>query len=393
MTTATTPALIQRIQTLPPLPAIVPAVIEATADSGVSAEKIAEVLRCDSTVAAKVLRIANSPFYCRSGNITDVSRAVVRLGVMTVRNLVIGLCAGSALRAVGRARQGHALLWYHSVATAAAAEQIARETGYAQPDEAFTAGLLHDFGQLAMLITDPALFEKVATQSSPGDKKFLYREREAFGLDHAEAGAEILRHWGLPQPLADAARDHHAVRGLDFSWSQLTAIVVLADTLTQRMGIGLDFTTGTSPRTLAALEALSLGPDDAYRIAQVLPKRIAEAQEMLSHADRIGHWAEEATGPVARWVTADGAEPDTMSRLLLESRGYNVVVSRAEELGEHEVKSLQIFADGSAKDSYLPGIELVADLRQREETHDTDRCCIPAQFSVFDLLWAEEYLS
>ncbi|MEM7624822.1 MAG: HDOD domain-containing protein [Planctomycetota bacterium] len=392
-TTATPTGFAQRIETLPPLPAIVPAVIEATSNTGVSADLIADVLRRDPTVAAKVLRIANSPFYSRNGDITDVGRAVVRLGVMAVRNLVIGLCAGSALRAIGRARQGHALLWYHSVATAAAAELIAREVGYGLPEEAFTAGLLHDFGQLAMLVTEPTLFEQVATQSSPGDKKFLFREREAFGMDHTEAGAAIMRHWGLPIALCEAARDHHAVTAAEFAASRLTAIVALADTLTQRMGIGLDFTTGTSPRTQAALEALSLSSDDAFRIAQVLPARIAETQQMLEQANRVGHWADEATGPVARWVTDDGRDPDTMSRLLLESRGYTVDACRADALDEQAINSLQIFADEVGRASHLPGIELVPELRQREETHDTDRCRIPEQFSVFDLLWAEEYLS
>lgn len=383
----------KRIETLPPLPAIVPAVIEATSANGASAELIAEVLRRDPTVAAKVLRIANSPFYSRNGDITDISRAVVRLGVMAVRNLVIGLCAGSALRAVGKARQGHALLWYHSVATAAASELIAREVGYPLPEEAFTAGLLHDFGQLAMLVTQPSLFEQVATQSSPGDKRFLHREREAFGMDHTEAGEEILRHWGLPSILRNAARNHHTSSSEEFTKCRLTAIVALADTLTQRMGIGLDFTTGTSPRAQAALDALNLSHQEAFRFAQILPARIAETQQMLDQADRIGHWADEATGPNALWVTADGHEPDTMSRLLLESRGYTVNACRADELNEESVTSLQVFADEAGQLSHLPGIELVPDLRRREETHDTDRCRIPLNFSVFDLLWAEEYLS
>ncbi|MEO0514030.1 MAG: HDOD domain-containing protein [Planctomycetota bacterium] len=384
---------LQRIESLPPLPAIVPAILNATTNEISSAEQVADVLRRDPTVAAKVLRIANSPFYSSDREVTDVTRAVIRLGVMAVRNLVVGLCAGSAIRGIGKAREGHGLLWYHSVGTAAASELIARAIDYPLPEEAFIAGLLHDFGQLAMLVTETTRFEQVAQQTARGEMKFLYRERQAFGIDHTEAGAALLRHWGLPAPLIDAARHHHDDTAEAFADRPLVAIVALADTLAQRMGMGMDFTTGTSTRTDAALQALNLTPDDAFGIAQALPARVADAQDMLKQTDRIGHWSTDDRGPIAHWVTVSGQEPDDMARLLLETRGYAVYACRLETLNDSPPTGLLLFADDANAGPRLPGIELVQGLRMREDSDNVGRFRIPQDFSTFDLAWAEEQLS
>ncbi|MEM1108453.1 MAG: HDOD domain-containing protein [Planctomycetota bacterium] len=392
MKTANPSAFIQRIETLPPLPAIVPAILDATTDETASAEHVAEVLRRDPTVAAKVLRVANSPFYSAQREVTDTTRAVIRLGVMAVRNLVVGLCAGSAIRGIGKARESHGLLWTHSVGTAAAAELIAREVDYPLPEEAFIAGLLHDFGQLAMLVTETARFHEVAEQTAKGGMKFLYREREAFGIDHTEAGAVLMRHWGLPAALIDAARHHHTDQAEELKQRPLVAVVVLADTMAQRMGMGMDFTTGTTARTEVALNALGLSNADGLRIAQALPARVTQASDMLQQTDRLAKWANPEEGPVVNWVTESGQAPDDMTRLLLETRGYSVKAIRLDDLGPASDSDLLIFADKHDVCPGRAGIELVPGLRLREDSDNADRFRIPRDFSTFDLAWAEEQL-
>jgi len=393
MSTTALPNFEQRIESLPPLPAIVPAILDATTNEAASAEQVADVLRRDPTVAAKVLRIANSPFYSSEREVTDVTRAVIRLGVMAVRNLVVGLCAGSAIRGIGKAREGHGLLWCHSLGTAAAAELIARKLDYALPEEAFIAGLLHDFGQLAMLVTQTARFEQVAQQTQEGGTKFLYRERQAFGMDHTEAGALLLRHWGLPAVLIDAARHHHVDTADELKARPLVAIVALADTLAQRMGMGLDFTTGTSSRTDLALRALGLSSVDAYEIAHALPARVLQATEMFKQTDRVANWVVDEDGPTATWVTPSGSKPDDMARLLLETRGYRVRTCHPEEISDTEPSGLLIFVDDADVCPDSPGIELIDGLRMRENADHTNRYKIPRNFSTFDLAWAEEHLS
>ncbi len=253
--------------------------------------------------------------------------------------------------------------------------------------------MLHDFGQLAMLVTETTRFEQVTQQTARGDMKFLYRERQTFGIDHTEAGATLLRHWGLPAPLIDAARHHHDDNAEAFAARPLVAIVALADTLAQRMGMGMDFTTGTSTRTDAALEALGLHPDDALRIAQALPARVADAQDMLKQTDRIGHWATDDRGPLAHWVTATGEEPDEMARLLLQTRGYIVHACRLDTLTDSPPTGLLLFADDANAGPGLKGIELIPGLRMREDSNNAGRYRIPQHFSTFDLAWAEEQLS
>ncbi|MEO1235463.1 MAG: HDOD domain-containing protein [Planctomycetota bacterium] len=393
MSTTKTPNFAQRIESLPPLPDIVPAILDATTSDTASAEQVAAVLGRDPTVAAKVLRIANSPFYSPGREITDVTRAVVRLGVMAVRNLVIGVCAGSAMRSTGRARKTHGLLWRHSVATAAAAELTARRISYKQPEEAFIAGLLHNFGQLAMLVTEAGLFEQVAERTARGGMKFLYRERQAFGMDHTEAGAALMRHWGLPAALIDAAQHHHAGDADALTRRPLVAVVALADTLAQRLGMGMDLAAGVSSRTDAAIQALGLTGDDAFHIAQALPGRVVEAGQMLGSAEPAPGPVDAGRSLTAVWVSPHGQPPDDMTRLLLETRGYRARVCLAEELESIEDHDLVLFVGATDVCPGVAGIELVDGLPMREASDNLGRCRIPQEFSVFDLAWAEGRLS
>src|SRR5664280_1284395 len=86
-----------------------------------------------------------------------------------------------------------AFLFHHSLAVAITAQEMAAFVGIS-PDVAYTAGMLHDVGQLCFHIMDETLFEKVYT-ASIADGKLLEREAQAFGADHCQVGAQLALHW------------------------------------------------------------------------------------------------------------------------------------------------------------------------------------------------------
>lgn len=110
----------------------------------------------------------------------------------------------------------------HAVRVATAARLLAPVVGV-RPSDAFAAGLLHDVGELHLLRLAPADYVSLRRRAG-GHRAQLRAEKEAFGTDHALAGAEHLLDRRVPDVIADAVADHHD----PFHTSAGTTIVVAA---------------------------------------------------------------------------------------------------------------------------------------------------------------------
>lgn len=98
--------------------------------------------------------------------------------------------------------------WEHAARVAAGASLVARYRGL-PPGDAFSAGLLHDLGRALLFRHDPQQYQELETLHGVDTLAMCAAEREAFGLDHAEAAAMVLEQWRLPHALVDAVRLHH----------------------------------------------------------------------------------------------------------------------------------------------------------------------------------------
>ena len=129
-------------------------------------------------------------------------------------------------------------LWRHSVATAAVARMIATTCGGPAPGVAFLAAAVHDVGLLASERIHGASFGNLV--ANVDELSAMHEiERESLGWDHAQLGGEIVRHWGLPEPIVVATRYHHAPEiavERDLPGAEVTACVALANHLCSRTG-------------------------------------------------------------------------------------------------------------------------------------------------------------
>jgi putative nucleotidyltransferase with HDIG domain len=323
MMVASQAVLLHQIQSLPPLPAVVHRTLSVADSSRASVEDVARVLSEDQAIAARILRIANSSFYGAERRITQVSRAVVMLGRTGIRSLVLGIAARDAFRTPTAQVPEHGTLWKHAFATAASAELIARHVGYKPIEEAFVAGLLHDVGQLAMVAFAPDSFRAVFRDQGHG-ARFLARERAQFGVDHTQAGFQILSRWGLPEPICQVALRHHEPQiDLHAPSARLSALVMLADTVAYLMGFGFDMPAGTLARAETAARFLEFGDTEQMRISGALNRRIDEVVEMFANVDVAPHQRESATAKRAVWVSHEDSAFD-IRQLVLEHRGYEL---------------------------------------------------------------------
>ncbi len=402
------PSFIDQIDALPPLPAIVEQILEVSESPNWSAIDLAKVLSGDQAVAAKVLRVANSPFYGARGNVTEVSRAVVRLGSVAVRNLVIGIRARDALPSSSAHEREHALLWRHSIVAAASCDLIARRIGFQRPEEAFVGGLLHDIGQLAMVTFQPKAFQEVLKAQGTG-VRFLELERSLLGLDHTQAGSRILTRWRLPCVLSLVARHHHDQGPPEGdSDARLLAIVMLGDIFAHLVGVGLDVPVGSSQRAVALAQFLKMSDSDQVNVIGRLEGRIQETMEMFDVTDTTSMTMEPVSPRGAIWVADDGSIPNPIGQLLLEQQGYEVrrvaPTNLASDVSHDDLIIIDL-SEGANAARGLARVLVERGLRKvvvffnpgeeggvRQRDSEIGVCEIPRFFTAFDIRWVEKEL-
>ncbi|MCU0976093.1 MAG: HDOD domain-containing protein [Steroidobacteraceae bacterium] len=200
----------------------------------IDAAAAARLIGGTPVLAATVMRVANSALFGRRGQVGSLQRAVTTLGLDAIRGVVLA----ASLRHVGRQAVPGLLdgdEWLqHSVATAIAARRLA-EARLPPPEAelAFIAGLLHDLGWAVFASTQPeamrACLAELAVSPVRGDPGCRAVEHRHFGLTHADCGALVADHWGLPVAIGAAIREHHGRNAADEGISPLGAILRLAD--------------------------------------------------------------------------------------------------------------------------------------------------------------------
>jgi putative nucleotidyltransferase with HDIG domain len=198
---------------LPPLPTIAAKLLRMVSEDNFSYKAVADLIRADPAFAVEVLRLANSPMLGLRHEIRDVPHAVAVLGVNRLRGVVLTLAMKDFMLSV---RQNGAVKrsWRHSLGTALAAEILAPAL-FVDVGLAYTGGLLHDVGMLALAAYGSGEYTDLVNGSFPDSIDFLTAEHELLGTDHCEIGRQLLDQWELPEVFQVVAAEHHFAEGGD----------------------------------------------------------------------------------------------------------------------------------------------------------------------------------
>lgn len=230
MSHATASEVVERIQELPALPAVVRHVNEALANPRTSARDLANLLASDPAIAARLLGMANSAAYGLGQKVSTLTHAVIVLGFNTVRNFVL---ASATVRSLGTLvaprRDAQLRFWRHSIACGALSRILSRRMGNEHPEEAYVLGMLHDVGRIVISgwLEDEA--PRIAELVGDG-VPLCEAEHEVIATTHAEVGAALLERWCLPPVYVEAVRRHHSP-ALATEHRTATALVHVADVL------------------------------------------------------------------------------------------------------------------------------------------------------------------
>lgn len=252
--------ILNSVKDLPPMPKIIYKAREVMADEKSGFKDIAEVIETDQAIAAKVLQVANSAYYGLSGMVSSIHQASVVLGHKTLEQLITMVSATSLLGSHLKGyRMGSGALWQHSLAVALCSRLIAQNRAPSLENDAFSVGLIHDAGKLAL---DRYLLERKreVDQALATGVTFLEVEKQVLGFDHTELASDLCTKWKLPENHVSAMRYHHEPGASE--GNQLAYIVHTANHITMQSGIGSSMDAALYELDPGTLEFLSLDEED-----------------------------------------------------------------------------------------------------------------------------------
>ncbi|HET7501764.1 MAG TPA: HDOD domain-containing protein [Kofleriaceae bacterium] len=307
--------LVERLQTteirVPPYPAVAGSLDRLSRDGRSTVADVAAIVATDAALAATVLRHASSASMKASAP-TTLEAAIARLGLDELTRVVIATTIGAAAAAPGPLAMLRRDQWRRSLLASMFCKELASRRGVA-PDQAFLAGLLHDFGAIVVV----SCLESLGVAPLPVLPEATWR-RLVEGL-HVELGMVVVARWQLPEPIAEVIASHHTPHTCSRVYRPLVQLIAIVDQI-------IDILDRGSAGDIAALvEVPGLEHDERFRIGALMPK-VADTMARFEMSSERGVTSSIArpTGPaVDGWPVDFAIESRShvgcRARLLTES--------------------------------------------------------------------------
>jgi len=230
---------IQKVVQIATLPEITFKIIQAVEDPRSTAKHLEDIIKHDVALSAKVLKVVNSAFYGLPRQVGSVERAIVLLGLSTVKNIAVAtsmtkLFSGKDTSGALSPRE----LWRHSLACGVFCKLLAQFRHAENCDEIFVAGLMHDVGILVEKQVYPERLAEVIELAQTRNIELCEAETEIFEADHQAFGSALTTKWKFPEMFRLSTGYHHQPLKAGEQHRTIAATVHLADTLASRQRIG-----------------------------------------------------------------------------------------------------------------------------------------------------------
>jgi diguanylate cyclase (GGDEF)-like protein len=215
---------------LPSPPVIAIKILELVRKDDFSFRDIAQIIETDPALVAKILKLANSPYYGLTRKVNNIEMAVSILGTHAVKNIALSFVICAELKSNEDKGFDFDLFWRRAITAAVAAELTASLVGLKSQD-IFVTALLQDIGIIALHASCPGEYQLAMKENLASQKPLYIIERRFFGFDHQELGAELLSNWRLPEEIYIPIRHHHQNTPLPDQYRKQTEILKLSDHL------------------------------------------------------------------------------------------------------------------------------------------------------------------
>ena len=272
--------LVHQLGEISTLPHVAIRILQIANDESSGAADLKAAMEGDTALSARVLRYVNSSACAVQQKVANLQQAIAYLGMKQIRNLAVTSSVSDLFKEdnmIGPYRRGE--LWRHLVSVGICSRMIAKRLGFANPEDLFLAGLLHDIG---IILEDQLAhdgFYKVVTSLREG-KPLAASEREILGFDHTVLGAKVGESWGFPDLVNAVIHYHHM--SVNYRGKDIDAIrcVELANYICTEKGIssvGLKLVRCSRP----ALTAMMLTEKDVTSLSAELDKELSANAGLL----------------------------------------------------------------------------------------------------------------
>jgi putative nucleotidyltransferase with HDIG domain len=226
------------VENIPSLPMIVQDILQVTEDPKSGVKDVQEVVERDQSCAVKLLKLSNSAYYGFSRQITTVKQAIVIIGLEGVKSAAMSLSMAGCFKEGARDQQQVLSdLWAHSMATATAAQMLAKKSKATSEAVAYCAGLTHDFGKVILAGHFGVRYLEMFRQAREEKVPITLLEQSEFGVDHETVANWIAEAWDLPDEIREIAKSHHSGFRVDQT-NKGILLVGIADALAYAAKVG-----------------------------------------------------------------------------------------------------------------------------------------------------------
>jgi len=271
---------------LPTIPQVATRVIALLDRPNVELDQVADLILSDQVLAARVIKMVNSPLYRPSHPIQSVKRALIYLGIKHIRELAFSV----SFVDVFEGRDGiidMKSFWEHSFGVGIISKIIAEKVGYPDSEKAYLVGIVHDIGEVFLSYYQQDGFRQMLESVQGQPFRLVDKEREFLGTSHAEVGLCIAEKWNFPDEYREVIGLHHepAEATLD---PTLCAIINLSDLFASVCSLDYGGRSWVSFRlgdeeawSILKIYAPHLAQFDVERFCYEMEDRVPEIQDMV----------------------------------------------------------------------------------------------------------------
>ena len=275
---------IQNLDTLPAMPVVAQKILTLSLDTEEGEKQLLSLIGKDPQISARIIGLANTPLFGASKRVNSIQDAAMLLGLTRVKSVAVGIAVMSTLSRQPSGLLNLQNLWLHSLGVALGMRTLSRAMpSRTRPldDEIFLAGLLHDIGFMVLNFLDTELSDRLRSKLAAYPERPVYEvEAEVVSVSHSELGAELARHWDLPERIIAVLRYHHAPDTEAAAPGQpLVTLLNLAERLLPSFGIN-----ETVDTQITNEDWLSLGinPERAEELTAAVQEQAEQAKQIAS---------------------------------------------------------------------------------------------------------------
>jgi putative nucleotidyltransferase with HDIG domain len=249
-------------------------------DPDTTFEDLAAIIKTDTAISARLLKIVNSAFYGFDGKVDTLTHALHIIGTEQLIDLALAAIVTSKFQGIPRDLINMEAFWMHSIGCGIAARKIAQRVPGMDAEKVYLGGMIHDIGSLILFQQSPESAKSILLRCKESGENLFKVEKEVLGYDHAEVGALLLAEWKLPERLVEMVKYHHQPTNAG-DYVEEACIIARGDALVYEMKIGYSGEPGVPELDPKVLEVIPISDEDISQLKEEIAAQVDDTVRMF----------------------------------------------------------------------------------------------------------------